>query len=150
MAHGEQHSHRGDWASDTSQLPNGSKLPGYATNDREVVAAVGTSRLSLPKIRMSNSGRLHGAQGSPVRPFEKQTIKGEGSMFLVQAQSRAQAAAFTDWREAADLVATRWGAFVRAEPWARGFAFGAYVAALDAEEAAAADLASLASSAAAV
>ena len=70
-------------------------------------------------------------------------------MFLVQAQSRAHAAAFTDWREAADLVATRWGAFVRAEPWARGVAFAAYVAALGAEETAAADLASLASPAAA-
>jgi hypothetical protein len=58
--------------------------------------------------------------------------------------------AFTDWREAADLVVTRWAAFVRAEPWARGLAFAAYVAALDAEEAAAAVLASLASSAAAV
>ncbi|HTX31756.1 MAG TPA: hypothetical protein VMD09_10230 [Solirubrobacteraceae bacterium] len=53
------------------------------------------------------------------------------------------------WREAASLVATRWQSFREAEPESRAFAFASYVAALDAEEAAAAEVAALASSAAA-
>jgi hypothetical protein len=70
-------------------------------------------------------------------------------MFLVQSQSRARAVAFADWREAADVVATRWAVFMSAEPQERKFAFASYVAALDAEEAAAVDLASLSLAAAA-
>jgi len=48
------------------------------------------------------------------------------------------------WRDAEQLVATRWQAFVEAEPETRRFAFASYVRALDAEEAAASELASLA------
>jgi hypothetical protein len=48
------------------------------------------------------------------------------------------------WRDAEQLVATRWDAFLEAEPETRRFAFACYVAALDAEEAAAAELASFA------
>jgi hypothetical protein len=42
------------------------------------------------------------------------------------------------WREAAQLVSARWAAFVAAEGPDRHGAFASYVAALDAEEAAAA------------
>jgi hypothetical protein len=49
------------------------------------------------------------------------------------------------WREAASVVATRWRLFLDAEPESRAFAFASYVAALDAEEAAAAELAALSS-----
>jgi hypothetical protein len=48
------------------------------------------------------------------------------------------------WRDAEQLVASRWDAFLEAEPETRRFAFASYVAALDAEEAAAAELASVA------
>ena len=41
------------------------------------------------------------------------------------------------WRDAANVVAARWEAFLHAEAEAPGFAFASYVAALDAEEAAA-------------
>ena len=41
------------------------------------------------------------------------------------------------WRDAEQLVSTRWDVFLKAEPEARRFAFASYVAALDAEEAAA-------------
>ena len=63
--------------------------------------------------------------------------------------SRGRARALEAWREAASLVATRWQNFLDAEPESRAFAFASYVAALDAEEAAAADLAALASTVAA-
>jgi hypothetical protein len=62
---------------------------------------------------------------------------------------RAQARGLDTRREAANLVATRWRTFLHAEPESRTFAFASYVAALDAEEAAAAEVAALVSSAAA-
>lgn len=63
-------------------------------------------------------------------------------MLLTQShQTRAQSQAFETWRSAADLVAARWQTFLSAESEGRTFAFACYVAALDAEEAAAADLA---------
>jgi hypothetical protein len=52
---------------------------------------------------------------------------------------RGQARSLETWRDAASLVATRWQNFLDAET--RAFAFASYVAALDAEEAAAAELA---------
>ena len=52
-----------------------------------------------------------------------------------------QARALETWREAASLVSTRWHAFLDAEPETRKWAFASYLAALDAEEAAAADVA---------
>ena len=62
-------------------------------------------------------------------------------MFMIDhIDPRAQA--LEVWRDAEQLVATRWHAFLKAEPEARRFAFASYVAALDAEEAAAIELAS--------
>ena len=60
-------------------------------------------------------------------------------LFAGPSQAQAQQV----WREAASLVATRWEAFLEAEPESRAWAFACYVAALDAEEAAAADMAVL-------
>lgn len=51
--------------------------------------------------------------------------------------------AHAQWREAAQLVALRWEAFLEAGRDARGPAFTSYLAALDAEEAAAAAMAGL-------
>jgi hypothetical protein len=48
------------------------------------------------------------------------------------------------WREAAELVTVRWQVFLEADGESRSWAFASYVAALDAEEAAAGDLAALA------
>jgi hypothetical protein len=62
---------------------------------------------------------------------------------------RGRARVLETWREAASLVATRWQNWLDAEPESRVFAFASYVAALDAEEAAAAELAALSSSIAA-
>lgn len=47
------------------------------------------------------------------------------------------------WRSAASLVWTRWEAFLNAPPDIRARAFAAYLAALDAEAAAAAEIADL-------
>ena len=58
------------------------------------------------------------------------------------ASGRAQA--LDAWREAANLVSTRWQLFLAAESEGRQWAFASYVAALNAEEAAAADLAAIA------
>ena len=55
-----------------------------------------------------------------------------------------RAEALEVWRASELLVSTRWEVFLTAEPEARRFAFASYVAALDAEEAAAAELASFA------
>ncbi len=62
---------------------------------------------------------------------------------VLAARGRAQA--LDAWREAANLVATRWQLFLEAGPEGRQWAFASYVAALDAEEAAAADMAAVAS-----
>jgi hypothetical protein len=61
---------------------------------------------------------------------------------VLAARGRAQA--LDAWREAADLVSMRWQRFLEAESEGRRWAFASYVAALDAEAAAAADLAALA------
>lgn len=62
-----------------------------------------------------------------------------GQWFAVR--NRAQA--LNEWREAARLVSTRWATFLQAEPQGRTFAFASYIAALDAEEAAAAQVAAV-------
>jgi hypothetical protein len=62
-------------------------------------------------------------------------------LFTGPSQAQAHAA----WRDAASLVATRWQTFLDAEPETRAWAFASYMAALDAEEAAAADMAALSS-----
>ncbi len=51
--------------------------------------------------------------------------------------------AHAQWRLAAQPVALRWEVFLQAGGEARGFAFTSYLAALDAEEAAAATMAGL-------
>jgi hypothetical protein len=58
--------------------------------------------------------------------------------------ARGQAQALDAWRDAANLVSTRWQLFLEAESEGRRWAFASYVAALDAEEAAAAEMAALA------
>jgi hypothetical protein len=63
-------------------------------------------------------------------------------MFTIDRIDR-RAQALEAWRDAEELVSTRWATFLSAAPEARRFAFASYVAALDAEEAAATDLASL-------
>jgi hypothetical protein len=54
---------------------------------------------------------------------------------------RDRTLALESWREAADVVAIRWQVFLEADAATRSGAFASYVAALDAEEAAAAELA---------
>ena len=56
-----------------------------------------------------------------------------------------QAQAHEAWRDAESHVATRWRACLEAESESRAWAFACYVAALDAEAAAAADMAALSS-----
>ena len=57
--------------------------------------------------------------------------------------ARSRARALETWREAASLVAARWRLFLKAEPESRECAFASYVAALDAEQSAAAEIARL-------
>jgi hypothetical protein len=57
--------------------------------------------------------------------------------------SRGRAQALEAWRDAAALVRTRWQLFLNAGPEGRAWAFASYIAALDAEESAAADMARL-------
>ena len=71
-------------------------------------------------------------------------------MFMtLSQQSRVRLEALEIWRAAAHLVSARWARLLDAEPEMRVFAFASYVAALDSEEAAAADLAAIARPAAA-
>jgi hypothetical protein len=56
-------------------------------------------------------------------------------MFLVDRRDES-AQTLAAWAEAAELMPVRWAAFVQAEPQTRRWRFAAYVAALDAEEAA--------------
>jgi hypothetical protein len=55
------------------------------------------------------------------------------------------ARALETWRQAEGLVAIRWQAFLEAGPQSRSSAFTSYVAALDAEEAAATEITALSS-----
>jgi hypothetical protein len=57
---------------------------------------------------------------------------------------RSRDDALVAWREAADLVGVRWHNFLEADSESRTWTFALYVAALDAEEAAASVLAALA------
>ena len=66
---------------------------------------------------------------------------------VLAARNRAQV--LDVWRDAANLVSTRWQLFVEADADGRQWAFASYVAALDAEEAAASDLSAVSSSLAA-
>ena len=60
---------------------------------------------------------------------------------------RSHAEALENWRAAEELVAVRWQLFIEADGASRRRAFASYLAALDAEEAAASELASLSPSA---
>jgi hypothetical protein len=66
-----------------------------------------------------------------------------------QFAERSRIEALESWREAANLVRIRWQAFLEAGSARRSSAFASYVAALDAEEAAAAGMALLSSDVAA-
>jgi hypothetical protein len=59
-------------------------------------------------------------------------------------QTHASRKAVAEWRAAAHLVSARWQTFLAADSKTRPLAFASYLAALDAEEAAAADVAALA------
>ncbi len=59
-------------------------------------------------------------------------------------RTRASHEALEVWRAAAHLVSMRWQAFLAADSESRRVAFASYLAALDAEQAAAIDVASLA------
>jgi hypothetical protein len=61
--------------------------------------------------------------------------------------ARGHAQALENWREASGLVAVRWAEFREANRASRSRAFASYVAALDAEEAAASELAAFSQSA---
>jgi uncharacterized damage-inducible protein DinB len=67
----------------------------------------------------------------------------DGPMFMIHNQQTRYEDALDDWREASDLVSARWQTFVAADPDGRSFAFAAYTAALDAEEAAALTMATV-------
>lgn len=60
------------------------------------------------------------------------------------AKASGLACARDDWRVAAQLVSVRWASFLCADAVARSVAFESYLAALDAEEAAAAAMARVA------
>jgi hypothetical protein len=64
-------------------------------------------------------------------------------LFLVSHTNESDRAVEA-WREAAQLVSARWAVFLEAEAESRRWAFASYVAALDAEEAAANAVAHLA------
>lgn len=70
-------------------------------------------------------------------------------MLAIQSQTRTHALALMVWREAAEHVSSRWRTYLDAEPEGRAFAFASYLSALDAEEAAAAEMGALAVQAAA-
>jgi hypothetical protein len=66
-------------------------------------------------------------------------------MFLTSSpQTRASREAIAVWRAAARLVSVRWQTFRDADAKTRRLVFASYLAALDAEDAAAADVAALA------
>ena len=62
---------------------------------------------------------------------------------LASYRGRHRARALAAWREAADLVSLRWDGFLQSEQPLRALAFRSYLAALDAEEAAAAEMSRL-------
>jgi hypothetical protein len=64
-------------------------------------------------------------------------------MFNTRHTMRSRAQALETWREAASLVGVRWRHFLETDHARRSWAFAGYVAALDAEEAAASELAAL-------
>jgi hypothetical protein len=64
---------------------------------------------------------------------------------FIATRDQALTHALNTWREAASVVAARWQVFLEACSENRAWAFASYVAALDAEEAAAAELAELSS-----
>ena len=74
--------------------------------------------------------------GTVVRMFTTSPLT---SLFAGRNRDEALEA----WRETADLVGVRWHNFLKADAESRLWTFALYVAALDAEEAAATELAAL-------
>jgi len=64
----------------------------------------------------------------------------QNNLTTLSFANRGQDEALDVWRAAADLVSIRWQTFLEAEAESRRWAFASYVAALDAEEAAAGDV----------
>jgi hypothetical protein len=64
---------------------------------------------------------------------------------LIATLDQALTHALNTWRESASVVSARWQVFLEARSEDRAWAFASYVAALDDEEAAAAELAELSS-----
>lgn len=79
-----------------------------------------------------------------VRGWRLIASMGSGSITkLASYRERHLVGALATWRDAADLVSQRWDGFLQSEAPTRAFAFGSYLAALDAEEAAAAEMSRL-------
>jgi hypothetical protein len=121
----------------------GSTNPSAA--DYQVDSQPSAKRLSTQAMRRrlgrrSVADTLASIGGSQMFPTDHSTPLFAG---------RGQARALETWREAASLVAIRWRVFLQAERESRPWAFASYVAALDAEAAAAADMAAMSSSIAA-
>lgn len=62
---------------------------------------------------------------------------------VASSGERCLARAKVAWRQAAQVVSLRWDAFLRSEAPTRSFAFRSYLATLDAEEVAAAEMSRL-------
>ena len=62
---------------------------------------------------------------------------------ITPLSERGRGRALDSWREAASLVGIRWRVFLEADRASRPWAFASYLAALDAEEAAASAVAAL-------
>jgi hypothetical protein len=63
--------------------------------------------------------------------------------FIPMSAPSTQAQALATWREAASVVRARWQTYIQADAESRSWAFAVYVSALDAEEAAAAEVEAL-------
>jgi hypothetical protein len=129
----------------TRWLDGARNLDRGAGDDYQGHYQVGSPRLSIQAMRItpprrSVIGTLAITGGRQMFPMAYST-----PLFAGRSQDQAHEI----WRDAASLVATRWQVFLESEPQSRAWAFASYVAALDAEEAAAADMAALSSSIAA-
>ena len=105
-------------------------------------AAASPHRLTNPP-GAPGSGRESRKTHDDVSPSGSFMLRFE--MFLTSPpQTRASREAIQVWRATAQLVSVRWQTFLDAGAEKRRLAFASYLAALDAEEAAAADVAALA------
>jgi hypothetical protein len=93
--------------------------------------------------RIAASATLNGDRRLPPEPKE---LRMSTTFQTVCSTQLDPVRALETWREAARAVATRWQSFLEAGAGTRASAFASYVAALDAQENAAADLAAVSSS----